>query len=155
MSQSSKPTPIAIPNELAALIDQVAAKTHLSKQDIMRLSMTIGLADMQSVGFDLGRIIREAAADKGASFVDWAKSKSQPQPPTNILPIDPAQQHQKAAEDPKSKGPQIKKAVRYTVPRKLRPGEPGYTIQQAIDETCDRMNNPEKSTPKTGNATAS
>lgn len=54
MSQSSKPIPIAIPNELLAKIDFAASRMpHKSKQDVMRMAMEFGLLDLEAMNYDV------------------------------------------------------------------------------------------------------
>jgi hypothetical protein len=82
MSKSSKPIPVAIPNDLLAEIERVSDLTQISKQDIMRLAMRIGLADMDALGADIAKVIQQAAEDKGTSFSAWAKAQNTPIPTT-------------------------------------------------------------------------
>lgn len=42
-------------------ITEAAAKTGLSKADIMRLSMEVGLEDLRRLGFDLSTLISSTA----------------------------------------------------------------------------------------------
>lgn len=89
MSQSSKPTPIALPNDLNAELDELAQSLKMTKQDLMRLAMRIGLVDLRAAK-DIAEVIQEAASDKGASFLSFARqrlfqldasSESSPLPP--------------------------------------------------------------------------
>ncbi len=64
MSASSKPTPIAIPNDLAEKIEKVAALVHLSKQDVMKLAMRIGLEDLKRCNYDIAAAIVDRAHQK-------------------------------------------------------------------------------------------
>jgi hypothetical protein len=65
MSASSKPTPIAIPNELHEMIEKASQLAGLSKQDTMRLAMRIGLADLKRCNYDIaGAIVDRAQASK-------------------------------------------------------------------------------------------
>ncbi len=75
MSQSSKPTPIALPNDLNEQIEAVAKLTGLSKQDVMRLCMRIGLVDLKAAENDLPGIVKRIADDKGVSFQAFADAK--------------------------------------------------------------------------------
>jgi hypothetical protein len=61
MSASSKPTPIAIPNDLAEKIEKVAGLVHLSKQDVMKLAMRIGLEDLKRCKYDIAAAIVDRA----------------------------------------------------------------------------------------------
>jgi|GEM_PF-4957234 len=53
MSASSKPTAIAIPNELKARIMQAAALMKRPQQDVMRTAMDIGLRCLASIDYDI------------------------------------------------------------------------------------------------------
>lgn len=75
MSASSKPTPIAIPNDLAANIDEVSTLTGLSKQDVMRLCMRIGLVDLKAAEHDIPGSIQQNAHDQGMSFQRFAQAQ--------------------------------------------------------------------------------
>lgn len=70
MSASSKPTPIAIPNELHEMIEKASKLAGLSKQDTMRLAMRIGLADLERCNYDLAGAILDRA--RGPSGPDSA-----------------------------------------------------------------------------------
>jgi hypothetical protein len=73
MSASSKPTPIAIPNDLAEKVQIAAELTHLSKQDIMKLAMRIGLEDLRRCNYDIaGAVVdrSDAAKDEIALLAD-------------------------------------------------------------------------------------
>lgn len=84
MSQSSKPTPIAIPNDLAAQIEEVSTLTGLSKQDVMRLCMRIGIVDLKAADHDFPGIVKRIADDKGVSFQAFAKAEESKR---KVLPI--------------------------------------------------------------------
>lgn len=63
MSKSSKPVPILIPPDLADKIDQVSTFTGMSKAEIMRLAMRIGLEDLRRCNYDIaGAIVDQAQA---------------------------------------------------------------------------------------------
>lgn len=64
MSQSSKPIPIAIPNELLAKIELAAEKLGLSKQDTMREAMKLGLAHYERINWDIQGAVLDASAAK-------------------------------------------------------------------------------------------
>jgi hypothetical protein len=102
MSKSSKPIPVAIPNDLLAEIERVSAITDISKQDIMRLAMRIGLADMDAIEHDAAKLIQQAAEDKGTSFSAWAKAQSDPIP-TTIKPSTEGFHYRTAAKPLNSK----------------------------------------------------
>lgn len=76
MSHSSKPIPLAIPNELLAKIDYATSRMpHKSKQDVMRMAMELGLLDLQAMDYDV-----EGHA--------WRAMKAAQQP-RNIVPLMP------------------------------------------------------------------
>lgn len=60
MSASSKPVPLAIPNELLARVEDVAHRMHRSKQDIMRMAMEVGLEDLKRINYDITAAIVDA-----------------------------------------------------------------------------------------------
>lgn len=74
MSQSSKPTPIALPNELNEELDLMAVTFKMTKQDLMRLAMRIGLVDLRAAK-DIAQVMQETASDKGASFLAFARQR--------------------------------------------------------------------------------
>jgi hypothetical protein len=61
MSQSSKPIPLAVPNELLTQIDTAAARTGRSRSELMRLAIEIGLADLKAINYDIASTISNAA----------------------------------------------------------------------------------------------
>ena len=69
--------PVRIPVELEEQIEAVHKKTGLSKQDIMRLCMRIGLVDLAAAEHDLPGIVKRIADDKGISFQAFAKHASE------------------------------------------------------------------------------
>jgi len=71
------PIPIRIPFDLLKSIDEVSTLTGLSKQDVMRLCMRIGLVDLKAAEHDLPGIVKQIADDKGVSFQAFAKNASQ------------------------------------------------------------------------------
>jgi hypothetical protein len=88
MSSSSKPIPIALPNELLDLVDHMAAELKMTKQDTMRLAMRIGLIDLRAAK-DIASVIQQVATDKGESFLAWAKLQQAPaipEPPPETEP---------------------------------------------------------------------
>lgn len=93
------PIPIRIPADLLASIDQVAGLTKLSKQDVMRLCMRIGLVDLKAAEHDFPGIVKRIADDKGVSFEAFAK-----------------------AEEAKSAAPRRKPIETYKLPRSRFPG---------------------------------
>lgn len=62
MSQSSKPVPLAVPNELLAQIDAAAAATGRTRSELMRLAIEVGLEDLRRIDYDLSGVIVDAAA---------------------------------------------------------------------------------------------
>ena len=64
MSQSSKPIPIAIPNELLAQIDAAAKATGRTRSELMRLAIEIGIVDLKAINFDIAGTIHQAAKAK-------------------------------------------------------------------------------------------
>jgi predicted DNA-binding protein len=61
MSQSSKPVPLAVPNELLTQIDTAASRTGRSRSELMRLAIEIGLADLKAINYDIASTISNAA----------------------------------------------------------------------------------------------
>jgi len=61
MSQSSKPIPLAVPNELLTQIDTAATRTGRSRSELMRLAIEIGLADLKAINYDIAATISNAA----------------------------------------------------------------------------------------------
>ena len=60
VSRSSKPIPLAIPNALDEQITEVAKKMDMSKQDLMRLAMRVGLDDLKAINYNVaGAIVAE------------------------------------------------------------------------------------------------
>ncbi len=95
MSKSSKPTPIALPNEMVDRIKEVCDRLQMSQQEVMRLSMRIGLEGLANINHDLVGIVNEAAKNNGVDFATWARDqkKALPKPPKIIQlnqHIDPA-----------------------------------------------------------------
>lgn len=68
------PIPLRIPPALLKEIENVAKYTNLSKQDVMRLGMRIGLVDLAAAEHDLPGIVQRIADDKGVSFQSYAKA---------------------------------------------------------------------------------
>lgn len=75
MSQSSKPIPLAVPNELLKQIDTAATLTGRSRSELMRLAIEIGLADLKAIKYDIAGTIVTAGR--------------QPSPPPEWLREDP------------------------------------------------------------------
>lgn len=68
--------PVRIEADLDQKIQEASELTKLSKQDIMRLCMRIGLVDLKAAEHDLPGIVKKIADDKGVSFQQFAKSQS-------------------------------------------------------------------------------
>lgn len=68
MSKSSKPIPIAIPNELLAHIDRVVKLTNKSRAEIMRQAMEVGLEDLRRCNYDVAGVIVDAAKGSSANI---------------------------------------------------------------------------------------
>ena len=64
MSQSSKPIPIAISNDLLAKIEYAAEKLGWTKQDTMREAMKLGLKFYERIGWDTTGAILDAATKR-------------------------------------------------------------------------------------------
>jgi hypothetical protein len=72
----TKPIPIALPHDLLQQVDEVQALTGMSKADIMRLCMRIGLIDLKSAEHDLPGIVKRIADDAGVSFSSFAEHRT-------------------------------------------------------------------------------
>lgn len=55
------PTTVKFPPETVAKINQASKLTGLPKQEIIRLATAIGLEDLRKVGFNLARVVSDAA----------------------------------------------------------------------------------------------
>jgi uncharacterized membrane protein len=97
-NKKEAPIPIRLPSDLLAEIERVSAITDISKQDIMRLAMRIGLADMDAIEHDAAKLIQQAAEDKGTSFSAWAKAQTRS--PKIQTPPPAPEEILKLAEDP-------------------------------------------------------
>jgi len=75
----TKPIPIALPLDLLQQVDEVQHLTGMSKADIMRLCMRIGLVDLRAAEHDIPGIVKQIADDKGVSFTHFVNEK-QPTP---------------------------------------------------------------------------
>lgn len=102
MSQSSKPTPIAIPNEMLSRIEYAAKQLGMSKSEVMRMTMAVGLEHFARINYNLAGAILDAATPKpSAPTVKPGQTKTAPPPaasPSNITPLPP-QHLDRAAED--------------------------------------------------------
>lgn len=88
--KNSRSFPIRVSEELYAELEEVRKLTGYSQQDLARLALRIGLVDLRA-SKDIAQVIQEAATDKGASFLayarqqlfrlDAAKDESAPVPP--------------------------------------------------------------------------
>jgi|GEM_PF-2742273 len=72
----TKPIPIALPHDLLQQVDEVQQLTGMSKADIMRLCMRIGLVDLRAAEHDLPGIVKRIADDAGVSFTRYAHHQS-------------------------------------------------------------------------------
>ncbi|MBK8037713.1 MAG: hypothetical protein IPK22_11345 [Verrucomicrobiaceae bacterium] len=70
----TKPTPIRLPSDLLSEVEAATLFTGLSQQEVMRLAMRIGLVDLRAAK-DIAAVIQEAATDKGASFLAYARQQ--------------------------------------------------------------------------------
>lgn len=59
MSASSKPVPLAIPNDLFAEIQRVAKLMNVSQQALMKGAMEIGLEDLKLCDYNPYRVIAD------------------------------------------------------------------------------------------------
>ena len=75
MSASSKPIPLALPNELLDEIDFIAKKLNLTRAELMRLSMRIGLVEIGSIAEPIAQLVAREASKLGISFSDFVKQK--------------------------------------------------------------------------------
>lgn len=64
--------PVRLPTELDLDIQKAADLTGISKQDLMRLCIRIGLVDLKAAEHDLPGIVKKIADDKGVSFTAFA-----------------------------------------------------------------------------------
>ena len=83
--------PVRLPIELDADLQRAAGLTGISKQDLMRLCMRIGLSDLRAAEYDLPGIVKRIADDKGVSFQQWSQqvSSDQTQPKKNSTGAPP------------------------------------------------------------------
>jgi predicted DNA-binding protein len=65
VSASSKPIPIALPNDLVDRIKKASEAMGKSQQEVMRLALGIGLEDLARIDYNIESAIVNAA--KGAS----------------------------------------------------------------------------------------
>ncbi len=72
--KNSRSFPIRVSEELYAELEEVRKLTGYSQQDLARLALRIGLVDLRAAK-DIAKVIQEAATDKGASFLAYAKGK--------------------------------------------------------------------------------
>ena len=59
-SPGGKPIPILLPESLLQRMDAVAEQMDMSRANIMRLSMTIGLEQLSRVDYDIARLVVDA-----------------------------------------------------------------------------------------------
>lgn len=75
MSSLSKPIPIALPNELLGEIDAIADNLNLTRAELMRLSMRIGLVEIGSIAEPIAKIVAREASKLGISFTHFVNEK--------------------------------------------------------------------------------
>jgi predicted DNA-binding protein len=56
--------PLNIPPELEEKLVEASRRTGLSKADLMRLCMAVGLEDLRAVNYDLARVVADAARER-------------------------------------------------------------------------------------------
>jgi len=82
MSASSKPIPIAIPNDLVSKIDLATSRMGKSKQEVMRIALSLGLLDLEQMNYDLeGHAWKALQAAKTLQFPVKAETKDSAQKP--------------------------------------------------------------------------
>lgn len=64
--------PVRIPKELDLDLQSASDLTSISKQDLIRLCLRIGLIDLQAAEHNLHGIVKRIADDKGVSFTRYA-----------------------------------------------------------------------------------
>lgn len=67
--EQSKSVPVRMDAELQSKITEAAKKTGLPKQEIIRLCTAIGIEDLRKVGWDLAKLVSDAA-EKRASRIE-------------------------------------------------------------------------------------
>lgn len=72
MSESSKPIPLALPNGLLHELGDVADQMEMSRAELMRLCIRIGLVDLKAAHHDLPGVVKQLADDEGVSFTAFA-----------------------------------------------------------------------------------
>jgi metal-responsive CopG/Arc/MetJ family transcriptional regulator len=87
MAQKPKPdampVPINMPRALLDKIEEAAALTGLSRQDVIRLAVRIGLEDLRRCNFDIaGAIVDKAKGE--ASNVTYAKFADETYPDAKV-----------------------------------------------------------------------
>lgn len=63
--------PVRMSPKLLEKIDEAARRTGLAKADVIRICLAIGCEDLRKVGFDIARVISEAAEGKSEPVTDW------------------------------------------------------------------------------------
>lgn len=61
MSKSSKPVPIALPNEMVDQIRQICDLTQMSQQEVMRWAMRVGIEDLRRIDYNIAGAIVDKA----------------------------------------------------------------------------------------------
>lgn len=59
-SPAGKPIPLAIPEGLLTRLDDVAERMEMSRANVIRMTMKIGLEQLQRVNYDLARLVVNA-----------------------------------------------------------------------------------------------
>jgi hypothetical protein len=77
MSEPTKPIPIALPTRLVDEFTALSQQLDISRAELMRLCMRIGLVDLRAAEHDLPGIVKLIADDKGVSFCAFANSESE------------------------------------------------------------------------------
>jgi len=98
MSASSKPIPIALPNELLDQIDLIAEKLNLTRAELMRLSMRIGLVEIGTIAEPIAQLVAREAAQIGISFAHFVNEK---------LPTPTLEKNNACADNAPSKSPSL------------------------------------------------
>lgn len=81
--------PVRIPKELDLELQTASDLTSISKQDLMRLCLRIGLIDLKAAEHDLPGTVKRIADDAGVSFTRFAKHQSASKNPFYQQPKSP------------------------------------------------------------------
>jgi len=113
----TKPIPIALPHDLLQQVDEVQQLTGMSKADIMRLCMRIGLVDLRAAEHDIPGIVKQIADDKGISFTHFVNEKQ----PTPTLEKNNACAVNVPSKSPSLASPAVKTSTANIVPLPMPP----------------------------------